>query len=651
MQPGKKKRPEDWVCGHCNNRNFANRVSCNRCGAAMDALSKPAGDDSSGDWYCPKCDQKNWNSNRECYKCQGPRPIQFKKPRKSKKITGMSGLPDWAEQDPIQRREDESSSSEDDATGEDMAYLKLLARTSAPAAKSAQKFLSAVQNPGAAQTGDAPKPPRESPKPRKLNDGAQINFDVSWALPRQPGYDGGYHAYSGEMQGRWHQEDLFQDTVQRSYERKVEVPDLLVAGRKRAAPETLPQFPAEKRVRSEKKEKRKRTALEKGVKEAKEAERFLDCLDASCRKGAEDPASREAKQYLQKIALQCGGDSPFSSSSGPALSRTFHSEQLDGWRVQLAALRNLQSKGTEGLEGAITGLVGKIEAEEELQRRKIAEQEAERAAVEEELNRYVTAIGPDLPPEIKARIAVRAAPPCLAATAAAAACLLIATAENMDEDDAASDGPGAPLRAYSAEDGSRLPKNDPASQALQELLARRVAAAKAEEQARRRRPPPRPKPRKPTTLGPLALTIAPGSTPPLVQTVMHGRNAGLAGVMVGDRISRVDYVPVRTREALLKQFKGKQAGEVVRLSLLRTKVDVETGRQLETDEFEVSLTLAHAPGTWKQWIREADKHLKEGAGGGECSSAKDLRDEVQKMQAALAAAEKELAECEDEALA
>lgn len=97
----------DWDCGHCQNRNFARRVKCNKCsksrsevevkrpresswdfrpgpmenfaprGRPMMPYNEPLPDvrpeDRSQDWKCSSCENRNFAKRKECNKCKKPR--------------------------------------------------------------------------------------------------------------------------------------------------------------------------------------------------------------------------------------------------------------------------------------------------------------------------------------------------------------------------------------------------------------------------------------------------------------------------------------------------------------------------------------------------------------------------------------------------
>ena len=69
-----------WVCYLCNNFNFLNRKSCNRCEkpsiCAVDKMSQPANykekvklEIRKGDWTCLKCKNFNFAFRNRCNKC------------------------------------------------------------------------------------------------------------------------------------------------------------------------------------------------------------------------------------------------------------------------------------------------------------------------------------------------------------------------------------------------------------------------------------------------------------------------------------------------------------------------------------------------------------------------------------------------------
>lgn len=95
-------RAGDWVCPACSNHNYANKVACNRCGAAKvgaqvapgqgygrapgkapAARPSPYGGGAAapakpgamrpGDWCCPQCFNHNYASRTQCGKCHAPK--------------------------------------------------------------------------------------------------------------------------------------------------------------------------------------------------------------------------------------------------------------------------------------------------------------------------------------------------------------------------------------------------------------------------------------------------------------------------------------------------------------------------------------------------------------------------------------------------
>mmetsp|Transcript_30355 Transcript_30355/g.36854 ORF Transcript_30355/g.36854 Transcript_30355/m.36854 type:complete len:224 (+) Transcript_30355:288-959(+) len=86
-------RPGDWFCPDCNNKNFAFRDKCHRCGIdkpadAVDAsVSHKRGPEDfpsqefghqpkmrkAGDWTCTKCQNYNYAFRTECKQCQAPK--------------------------------------------------------------------------------------------------------------------------------------------------------------------------------------------------------------------------------------------------------------------------------------------------------------------------------------------------------------------------------------------------------------------------------------------------------------------------------------------------------------------------------------------------------------------------------------------------
>lgn len=80
-----------------------------------------------------------------------------------------------------------------------------------------------------------------------------------------------------------------------------------------------------------------------------------------------------------------------------------------------------------------------------------------------------------------------------------------------------------------------------------------------------------------------------------------------AGVEKGDRVVRVNYEPITTREQLAFRCSpdcGVMPGATVLLSLQRCKVDGADGAIIEHNEFEVEVRMGKAEGDWKSWVRD-----------------------------------------------
>eukprot|EP01062_Namystynia_karyoxenos_P021292 TRINITY_DN18090_c0_g1_i1.p1 TRINITY_DN18090_c0_g1~~TRINITY_DN18090_c0_g1_i1.p1 ORF type:complete len:787 (+),score=244.02 TRINITY_DN18090_c0_g1_i1:92-2452(+) len=438
--------------------------------------------------------------------------------------------------------------------------------------------------------------------------------------------------YSGGAMHAWHEEDVFNDVVKRNCgKRKVTVPDLIMPGRKRGRKEEAkrappPEDPAPKKEKKDKKRRRDTdappairtaSARELGDKDALAAERFLDGLDARCRMGSRHPGAVESALFLESIsrhAGRSGGCRAYSASSLAAFSAGFEvftaavcaavaaalclpateaglrppppdpedteGDELAGLRGRLSALRSLQAKGTDGLELAIAALESKIEA-------------------------TAAARGAETTPE--------PAPPSPQAPGAPA---------GSDEGAAPPEAPPPQLPA--AEPPVLPPPSPP-----------KAPQPPARQACARARPP---------MLGPLQMTVKPGSSPPLVDSVYPYGNCRTAGILVGDRVVRVNFQAVRTREKLLRECSreaGVAPGATVQLSLQRRKRDLASGELLETVEFEVAVQLVKAPGTWRQWIRDADAAAA--AARRPKVDVRALQEDVQQLRRKLAEKEAELA--------
>mmetsp|Transcript_90253 Transcript_90253/g.162741 ORF Transcript_90253/g.162741 Transcript_90253/m.162741 type:complete len:271 (+) Transcript_90253:69-881(+) len=64
-------REGDWMCGGCNNHNYANREVCNRC---QGPKAPTGGNTRPGDWSCPSCSNHNYARRETCNKCGIPKP-------------------------------------------------------------------------------------------------------------------------------------------------------------------------------------------------------------------------------------------------------------------------------------------------------------------------------------------------------------------------------------------------------------------------------------------------------------------------------------------------------------------------------------------------------------------------------------------------
>lgn len=97
-----KAGPGDWICGTCNDLQFARNVTCRSCGAprsrrgaaaqqvaATPTTTVPTGLPAlqkTGDWICTTCGDLQFARNKQCRRCGTPRPND-----------GVSGTPWFAE--------------------------------------------------------------------------------------------------------------------------------------------------------------------------------------------------------------------------------------------------------------------------------------------------------------------------------------------------------------------------------------------------------------------------------------------------------------------------------------------------------------------------------------------------------------------------
>eukprot|EP00930_Biecheleria_cincta_P084028 TRINITY_DN73526_c0_g1_i1.p1 TRINITY_DN73526_c0_g1~~TRINITY_DN73526_c0_g1_i1.p1 ORF type:complete len:341 (+),score=42.21 TRINITY_DN73526_c0_g1_i1:49-1023(+) len=65
----------DWICSECSNHNFASREVCNRCHAPKRPPPGPSGGQMmQGDWICSTCGNHNFAKREACNKCGDPKP-------------------------------------------------------------------------------------------------------------------------------------------------------------------------------------------------------------------------------------------------------------------------------------------------------------------------------------------------------------------------------------------------------------------------------------------------------------------------------------------------------------------------------------------------------------------------------------------------
>jgi len=79
-------REGDWVCGSCQNHNYASRAACNKCnmpkGPQQGHAAPPAapGAQRAGDWICSSCQNHNYANRLACNRCQMPKTPQGVQP-------------------------------------------------------------------------------------------------------------------------------------------------------------------------------------------------------------------------------------------------------------------------------------------------------------------------------------------------------------------------------------------------------------------------------------------------------------------------------------------------------------------------------------------------------------------------------------------
>merc|ERR1712107_940571 len=67
-----KTKPGDWICQDCQNVNFSNRNSCNRCGGSRRGTTRLGM--KPGDWICPNCGDLVFASRSQCKMCDTAKP-------------------------------------------------------------------------------------------------------------------------------------------------------------------------------------------------------------------------------------------------------------------------------------------------------------------------------------------------------------------------------------------------------------------------------------------------------------------------------------------------------------------------------------------------------------------------------------------------
>mmetsp|Transcript_58834 Transcript_58834/g.179427 ORF Transcript_58834/g.179427 Transcript_58834/m.179427 type:complete len:262 (-) Transcript_58834:256-1041(-) len=65
-------RPGDWICPTCQNLNFSNRNTCNKCGGSGVGQSRLGM--KPGDWICKNCGDLVFASKSQCKMCGAAKP-------------------------------------------------------------------------------------------------------------------------------------------------------------------------------------------------------------------------------------------------------------------------------------------------------------------------------------------------------------------------------------------------------------------------------------------------------------------------------------------------------------------------------------------------------------------------------------------------
>merc|ERR1719277_1443770 len=72
---GGSSRPGDWVCPQCQNINFSNRETCNKCGFAGRGQKRLGM--KPGDWICTNCGDLVFSSKSQCKMCGTAKPAEL----------------------------------------------------------------------------------------------------------------------------------------------------------------------------------------------------------------------------------------------------------------------------------------------------------------------------------------------------------------------------------------------------------------------------------------------------------------------------------------------------------------------------------------------------------------------------------------------
>eukprot|EP00927_Polykrikos_kofoidii_P036391 TRINITY_DN3072_c0_g1_i1.p1 TRINITY_DN3072_c0_g1~~TRINITY_DN3072_c0_g1_i1.p1 ORF type:complete len:869 (+),score=121.65 TRINITY_DN3072_c0_g1_i1:81-2609(+) len=98
---GGPSHPNDWVCAHCSDVQFARNTACRMCGMAKGSRPPPDVSDNrqiprEGDWVCAKCGDLQFARNEVCRRCSTPKvlpvPVPSAQPTQQRAAGGQGPL-------------------------------------------------------------------------------------------------------------------------------------------------------------------------------------------------------------------------------------------------------------------------------------------------------------------------------------------------------------------------------------------------------------------------------------------------------------------------------------------------------------------------------------------------------------------------------